>query len=146
MQSTSLKIAQVCPYDLDRPGGVQAHVRDTAAALGELGHQVTILAPKVQPGPSLVRLAPNVRVLRLGRAHAVRLSGTRFEASLALGYQHGRLRAALRPGAFDVAHYHTLWTPLLPIQAFALSPAPSVVTFHDTPPDTLGGALSRPCW
>ena len=143
VRGSSLNIGQVCPYDLDRPGGVQAHIRDTAAALGELGHRITILAPKLGPGPALSTLAPNVRVLRLGRAHAMRLSGTRFEASLAWGYQHQRLRAALRPGAFDVVHYHTLWSPLLPMQAFACSPAASVVTFHDTPPDTVGGAVSR---
>ena len=143
MQSTSLRIAQVCPYDLDRPGGVQAHIRDTAAVLGELGHSVTIVTPKLRPGPGFVRLSPNVRVLRLGQAHAVRLSGTCFEASVALGGQYSRLRAALRPGAFDVIHYHTLWSPLLPIQAFACNPGPSVVTFHDTPPDTVGGAVSK---
>ena len=143
MQSSSLKIAQVCPYDLDRPGGVQAHIRDTAAALGELGHSVTILAPKMGPGPALKSLGPNVRVLRLGRAHEIRMSGTRFEASLVWGREHGRLRAAVRPGAFDVVHFHTLWSPLLPIQVFACSQAARVVTFHDTPPDTFGGALSR---
>ena len=143
MHSSPLKIAQVCPYDLERPGGVQAHIRDTAAALGELGHEVTIVAPKMRPGASVERISSTLRIVRLGQAHAVRLSGTRFEASLALGGQYGRLRAAMRPGAFDVVHYHTLWSPLLPFQAFACSPAPSVVTFHDTPPDTLGGAFTR---
>ena len=143
MQGSPLRIAQVCPYDLGRPGGVQAHIRDTAEALGELGHEVTIVAPKMGPGAGVERVSPNLRIVRLGKAHAVRLSGTKFEASLALGGQFDRLRAAMRPGAFDVVHYHTLWSPLLPFQAFACSTAPSVVTFHDTPPDTLGGAATR---
>ncbi len=143
MHGSPLKIAQVCPYDLDRPGGVQRHILDTAEALGELGHRITILAPRLGRGPASRTLAPNVRVLRLGRAHAVQLSGTCFEASLAWGYQHQRLKAAMRPGAFDVAHFHTLWSPLLPMQAFACSPAANVVTFHDTPPDTVGGAFSK---
>ena len=143
MHSPSLRIGQVCPYDLDRPGGVQAHIRDTATALGELGHEVTILTPRLRPGPGVERVSPRLRIVRIGHAHAMRFSGTRFEASVALGPQYGRLRAMLRPGAFDVVHYHTLWSPLLPIQAFACSPAPSVVTFHDTPPDTLGGAVTR---
>jgi phosphatidylinositol alpha-mannosyltransferase len=42
-----------------------------------------------------------------------------------------------------VAHYHALWTPFLPFQAFACSPSPRVVTFHDTPPDGFSGAVSR---
>ena len=143
MQGSQLRIAQICPYDLERPGGVQAHIRDTAAALGELGHEVTIVTPKMRPGAGVERVSPNLRIVRLGKAHEIRWSGTRFEASLALGAQYDRLRAAMRPGAFDVVHYHTLWSPLLPFQAFACSPAPSVVTFHDTPPDTVGGAFTR---
>lgn len=143
MPSSPLRIAQVCPYDLDRPGGVQAHIKDTAAALGELGHAVTIVTPKIRPGPGVERVTPHLRIVRLGKAHSMRFSGTRFEASVALGGQYGRLRAAMRPGAFDVVHFHTLWSPLIPFQAFACSPAPRVVTFHDTPPDTWGGAVSR---
>jgi len=143
VQGRRLKIAQVCPYDLDRPGGVQTHVRDTAAALGELGHVVTILAPKARQGPAWVRLGPNVTVLHIGSARAISLSGTRFEASIAWGYQHARLKAAMRRGGFDVVHVHTPWAPVLSIQAFACGPGAKVVTFHDTPPDTVGGAISK---
>ena len=140
----SLNIAQVCPYDLDRPGGVQTHIKDTAAALAELGHRVTVIAPAVNAAqPASEILFPNVRILRLGRAHRVRLSGTRFEVSLALGRQHRRLAAALRPGRFDVVHYHALWTPALPLQAFVACSAPRVVTFHDTPPGDFGRAMLR---
>jgi len=143
LDGPNLKIAQVCPYDLDRPGGVQSHVRDTAAALGELGHTVTIVAPRSGSGPGRARLAPNVTVLRVGAARSVSISGTRFEASIAWGYQHARLRAAMRRGGFDVVHVHTPWAPLLAIQAFRCIPYARVVTFHDTPPDTLGGAFSK---
>ena len=85
MQGSQLRIAQICPYDLERPGGVQAHIRDTAAALGELGHEVTIVTPKMRPGAGVERVSPNLRIVRLGKAHEIRWSGTRFEASLALG-------------------------------------------------------------
>jgi phosphatidylinositol alpha-mannosyltransferase len=63
--------------------------------------------------------------------------------SLALGRQHRRLTAALRPGRFDLVHYHALWTPALPLQAFAYCSAPRVVTFHDTPPGAFGRAILR---
>ena len=109
-----LNIAQVCPYDLDRPGGVQSHVRDTAAALGELGHQVTIIAPNVKAnGRARIEGVDNVRVVRLGQAHGVSFSGTKFEVSIALGYQGRRLAALMRQGRFDVVHYHALWTPAI---------------------------------
>ena len=129
---------------MDRPGGVQAHVRDTAAALGELGHQVTIISPNVgAAAEGRANDAQNVRTVRLGQAHSVRLSGTKFEVSIALGYQGRRLAAVMRQGRFDVVHYHALWTPLIALQAFACSSSPNVVTFHDTPPDTRSGAISR---
>ena len=52
-----MKIVQICPYDIDRPGGVQNHIRDTALALAERGHQVTIIAPATAtpPRPELLR-------------------------------------------------------------------------------------------
>jgi phosphatidylinositol alpha-mannosyltransferase len=128
---------------MDRPGGVQRHIRDVAGALGEIGAQVTIIGPRIGDAPAQEPLAPNVELLRIGQAHRVRLSGTRFEASLALGAEQRRLRGVMRRGGFDVVHYHALWTPFLPMQAFACSPGPRVATFHDTPPDGLGGAVSR---
>ena len=140
-----MKIAQVCPYDLDRPGGVQVHIRDTAVALAELGHDVTIIAPKVgqgaPDGPQVER-RDGVTVVKVGRATHIRFAGTAFEISLALGAEHRRL-ARLMADGFDVAHYHTVWTPMLPLQALACSTSPSVMTFHDTPPDTLLGAIGR---
>jgi phosphatidylinositol alpha-mannosyltransferase len=121
---------------------VQTHIRDTADVLSDMGLDVTIIAPRIGAGPA--EPSPSkTRVLRLGRAHCVRLSGTRFEASIALGAERRRLQAAMREMAFDVVHYHALWTPLLALQAFACSSSPSVVTFHDTPPDGLAGGISR---
>ena len=40
-----MKIGIVCPYAWDVPGGVQFHVRDLAAHLIALGHEVSVLAP-----------------------------------------------------------------------------------------------------
>ena len=122
---------------------MQTHVRDTAVALGELGYDVTIVAPKIGDGPPRKRIASNVQIVKLGQAHRIQLSGTKFEASLAVGTEGRRLNAVMRRGDFDVVHYHSLWTPLLPLQAFACSPSPRVVTFHDTPPDGFGGKVSK---
>ncbi len=83
-----------------------------------------------------------MRIVKLGSSLTVNLSKTRFETTVALGYQRRRLRATLRRGGFDVVHYHSIWTPLLPMQVMRCSDSASVVTFHETPPDTFGGALS----
>lgn len=137
ISSHPLRIAQVCPYDIDRPGGVQTHIRDTSAALRELGHEVAIVTPKIN------RSAPDRDgdTWRIGRAMGIRFAGTAFEVSVALGAEAQRLRALLQD--FDVVHCHAIWTPALPLQALWAAAAPSVVTVHDTPPDTAAGAFAR---
>lgn len=133
-----MKIAQLCPYDIHRPGGVQMHIRDLSEALRERGHAVTIIAPRV--GPSV----PDTEsLIHLGAARKIGFGGTAFEISIAMGADHRRLAALMRQDRFDVVHFHTIWTPMLPLQAFRLSGAANVATFHDTPPDTWGGALTR---
>lgn len=133
-----MRIAQFCPYDIHRPGGVQMHIRDLSEALRERGHAVTIVAPRVDP------LVPDTEsVIQLGVAREIGFGGTAFEISIALGAEYRRLAALMRQDRFDVVHFHTIWTPLLPLQAFRLSGAANVATFHDTPPDTWTGAATR---
>lgn len=136
--TVSMRIAQICPYDMDRPGGVQAHIRDLGAALEALGHRVTVFAPAVglpMPRPG------GPEVIRLGRARKIGFGGTAYEISIVLGAERRRLACAVEDGAFDVMHYHTMWTPLLPIQVFCRSKAANVATFHDTPAPTLEGRM-----
>lgn len=133
-----MKIAQVCPYDMDRPGGVQAHIRDLGTALMAMGHEVTILAPLV--GAPLTRTG-GPEVVRLGRARKIGFGGTAYEISIALGAEKKRLAAVVEQGGFDVMHYHTMWTPLLPFQVFRRSRAANVATFHDTPAPTFEGRM-----
>ena len=140
-----MRIAQVCPYDFDRSGGVQAHVRDTASALAELGHEVTIIAPRANASTAT---SPTVatggaRVRRLGRARMVDFGGTRFEVSFAAGDDRRELNWLMSGGAFDVVHFHTPWTPFMATQAFLACSAARVVTFHDTPPERSAGAIGR---
>ena len=134
-----MKIAQICPYDIDRPGGVQRHIRDTAEALAERGHQVTIIAPGTDTPP--LPSPPGVTIHRLGRSFRVGIFGTTFEIALALGRQRARLKELMRE--FEVAHFHTVWSPFLALQALSLFDGPAVATFHDTPPETLSGRVLR---
>ena len=143
-----MRIAQVCPYDIDRSGGVQTHARDTAAALAELGHEVTIIAPRSSSPRTSSADAPlgssdAPRIRRLGRARMVNFAGTRFEMSFATGDDRRELDRLMRGGAFDVVHFHTPWTPFMATQAFLACTAARVVTFHDTPPERSAGAFAR---
>jgi phosphatidylinositol alpha-mannosyltransferase len=134
-------VLQVCPYDIARPGGVQRHVVDLANALARNGHEVTIVAPA---GAAAPRLEPGVELYRLGRAREWGMHGTRFEVTWASRDELGRFEALARARAFDVAHFHTIWTPFMPWQVYRLRVAArNVATFHDTPPPGLSGALTR---
>jgi phosphatidylinositol alpha-mannosyltransferase len=140
-----MKIAQLCPYDIDRPGGVQAHIRDTAVALENLGHSVTIVAPRAAASPEVALTSGKgpVEILRIGTTRKIGLGGTRYELSIAKGLERRRLKIVMREGAFDLVHYHTPWTPILPFQAMRAARCAAVATFHDTTSPDLSGAMLR---
>lgn len=135
-----MRILEVCPYDIERPGGVQRHILDLARALGHAGHEVVVLAPG---GGAEWEQRDGYRVRRVGRFRQWRMHGTAFEATWASAAE---LDALMLERPFDVAHFHTLWTPLLPWQVFRRlrrTGPRCVATFHDTPPPTLSGSLTR---
>lgn len=128
---TSLRVALVCPYDLDRPGGVQTQVRLLARELAQRGHVARVIGPG--------RGAPQVGEMRIGRFVTIGLSGTRIDLVVASRSELARVTAA----AFDLVHLHTPWNPFLPLQVWAATPAAAhVATFHDAPPEGLWGALA----
>ena len=137
-----MKIAHVCPYDIDRPGGVQAHVLAIADALQALGHTVTVMAPNIS-GRGLERLDNGVEIARFGRARSISFGDTGFEISIAFGREKTALKRYLIQEAFDLIHYHTIWTPIFAFQVFLMSRCPAVATFHDTPADTKEGWVLR---
>ena len=146
-----MRILKVCPYDIARAGGVQRHIVDLSNALATAGHSVTIVAPAGHGAAPA--LHGNVELHRLGRFRVWRMHGTRFEVTWASARELERFisRAAATP--YDVAHFHTLWTPLMPWQLFRrLRTLASrtgglamrtVATFHDTPPPGVSGAVAR---
>jgi phosphatidylinositol alpha-mannosyltransferase len=141
-----MKVAHICPYDIDRPGGVQIHIRDTATALAEAGHEVVIVAPKVAHSTKRTVLwsqIPGVTIVRVGATRKIKFGATGYELSIARGRDLYALNRLIREGGFDVIHYHTMWTPLLPYQVFTRSPAANVATFHDTTARTPTGMLLR---
>lgn len=133
-----MKVGIVSPYDVHRPGGVQAHMHDVAATLRRLGHQAKLLAP----GPAPAGDADD-DIIHIGRQRGINFNQTHFELSYAGREARRTLRAVLAREAFDVLHFHTIWTPLLPLQILRASHSAAVATFHDTPPETPVGRLTR---
>jgi len=125
-----MKIVEVCPYDMTRPGGVQAHIRDLSAWLRGRGHEVTIVAPPPMHG------SPVSGVRTLGRVRRVTVHGTLSEICYVPRGEMAVFAAEMR-GA-ELVHLHTPWTPLLPLQVWRNLKLPAVATFHATLPADAG--------
>lgn len=115
-----MRIGLVCPYDLSKPGGVQAQVKDLARHLTTSGDEVVVLGPGLPRG---------VQGVDLGRSIAV--PGNRSKVPLSpdptVGGRIERAAADL-----DLLHVHE---PLMPFVSLAALRAgvPVVATFHAAP-------------
>jgi phosphatidylinositol alpha-mannosyltransferase len=119
-----MRIGIVCPYSWDIPGGVQAHVRDLAEQLIELGHTVSVLAPGDDDTPGL---PPYVEVT--GKTIPVPYNGSVGRVQFGL-VSAARVRRWLRDGRFDVVHVHEPAPPSLSLLTCIIHDGPLVATFH----------------
>jgi phosphatidyl-myo-inositol alpha-mannosyltransferase len=117
-----VRIALVCPYAFDDPGGVQTHVRELAERLQGRGHTVEVLAP-VRHGPS----APYVRAV--GRPVNIRYNASNAPID-PRPWSRPAVRRALVRLLPDIVHVHEPLTPSTSMWATLEARAPVVATFH----------------
>ncbi|MCH2067846.1 glycosyltransferase family 4 protein [Shimia sp.] len=127
-----MKIVQLTPYAMDRPGGVQSNIRDLAAWCRTQGHEVRIVAPPGNPAHKEEGL------MTVGSARPWSIHGTSFEVSRATRQDIKTAVSELRDWGAEVIHMHTPWTPLLPWQMWRALKLPSIATFHATLPEGAG--------
>ena len=125
-----MKIVQVSPYSMDRPGGVQTHIRDLSAWLRGQGYAVRVVSPPGSDG--------DADSIALGGFRTMSLHGTAFEISRARRSDLRGLVADLHDWGADVVHLHTPWTPMLAWQVWRELKLPAIGTFHATLPDGSG--------
>jgi phosphatidyl-myo-inositol alpha-mannosyltransferase len=131
-----MRVALVCPYAWDRPGGVQTHIRSLARVLGARGHDVTVLAP------SLGRIAGD-GVTIVGRAVTIPANGS--VAPLSFGPMvAARTRRALDAFRPDVVHAHEPLIPSVSLLALLGASAPVVGTFHAAAERSIGYMVGKP--
>jgi len=126
-----VRVALVCPYSLDTPGGVQGQVLGLATELRSLGHHVDTLAPG-NPGSS--QLPQQLRDGSGGHLAVGRPFGVPVNGSTAHMAPHPaaarRTHDMLRRGNYDVVHLQEPLAPSITIPALALTSVPLVGTFH----------------
>lgn len=113
-----MRIAIVCPYDLDRHGGVQDHVRRLANELRTVGERVLTVGPGSLDGEHV----------DVGGAVGVPFNGSVAPLALLPGAAR-RTRAALRSWGPDVVHVHEPVVPAVGLAAMGAD-APIVTTHH----------------
>jgi phosphatidylinositol alpha-mannosyltransferase len=113
-----MRIALVCPYDLERPGGVQQQCLELAARLREGGDEATVVGPGRRPGT-------------VGVGAPLVVPANRSRVPLTLDPRVVRRVRAAVAGA-DVVHLHE---PLVPLVGWAglRVGGPRVNTFHADP-------------
>jgi phosphatidylinositol alpha-mannosyltransferase len=132
-----VRIGIVCPYSLDRPGGVQLHVTSLAEALIDRGHDVRVLAPSApgMPVPGFVDPA--------GRSVALSYNGSTARIKFGL-FAAGRVRDWLFHGGYDVVHLHEPGAPSLALLAMWARIGPTVATFHSSNDSSRVMRLAKP--
>jgi phosphatidyl-myo-inositol alpha-mannosyltransferase len=136
-----MRIGIWCPYDLSRPGGVQAHALGLAEGLRAHGDDVTLLAPCTQP----VDREPMVRLHPIGRARPFPVNGS--VAAISLAPCTAAIEALLACGRFDVIHLHEPFASPTSCNMLRLASATRagvVATFHAYAQRNPAYALARP--
>lgn len=132
-----MRVGIVCPYSLDRPGGVQLHVLDLAEALLAQGHEVSVLAPATEG-----TVVPEY-VLSAGRSIPIRYNGATARITFGLAAA-ARVRMWLRDGQFDVVHIHEPGALSLGVIAMWARVGPTIATFHTSNDDSRFMRFAKP--
>ena len=123
-----MKIAMVSPYDFGWPGGVNAHVAQLSAELGNRGHEVSVVAPHT-PSTPLPGIASADQFIPMGRSVPLSAAGSTARVSLSF-WLYRRVGALMASREFDVVHLHEPLAPILPLMVLQHSRAVNVGTFH----------------
>lgn len=132
-----MKIGLVCPYNINKPGGVQEVVLALQSGLQKRGHTAKIITPyprkhDPEPGPGVIYAGTSVDFRTLS------FSDTTSQVSSTADNEH--IDAVLAEEQFDILHFHEPWMPLLSRQLLQRSNAVNIATFHSKVAD---GAISR---
>lgn len=131
-----MRVAIVCPYAWDRPGGVQSHIKSLAAALRLRDHEVIVLAP-------FDARASEPDVVSVGRTVRIPANGSVAPLSFGPGPKR-RVEAALKEFRPDVVHAHEPLIPSTSMLAAVAADVPVVGTFHAAADSSLGYKLAAP--
>ncbi|MGZ6004550.1 MAG: glycosyltransferase family 4 protein [Candidatus Saccharimonadales bacterium] len=129
-----MKIGLVCPYSINKHGGVLEVVLSLKEGLEKRGHIVKIITPQprkheADPGPDVIfaGISTDFRTLSF--------SDTTSQVSSTADNE--KIDAMLAEEQFDILHFHEPWMPLLSRQLLQRSNSVNIGTFHAKVSDAL---------
>ena len=125
VDGVGVRIALVSPYDLAHPGGVSEHIQHLRQEFLQLGHEVTVMAPRARRGG--MEVAPGF--YGIGRTVAIPGNGSTVRLTFDVTL-YAAVKALMRQERFDIVHIHEPLIPVLPYMVLLNSPAVNVATFH----------------
>lgn len=126
-----MKIGLICPYDMDKGGGVREVVQALYDGLSAIGHDVRIITPRPRGTKKSTK-----DVIYLGTSTDFR-SPTHTTSQISASGDGSDIDAILEREKFDVLHFHEPWIPILSRQILSRSKCPNVATFHAKLPETM---------
>lgn len=128
-----MKIGLVCPYSINKHGGVLEVVLALKHGLEAKGHKVKIITPKPRGGDEV----PDANdLIFIGNSTDFR-APSRTTAQVSSTAFNEQIDTILDKEKFDILHFHEPWVPLLSRQLLQRSKAVNIATFHSKIPETL---------
>ena len=127
-----MKIGIICPYSINKHGGVLDVILHLKAGLKEKGHEVRIITPR----PRGMEKASDPDVIFVGVSTDFR-SPSHTTTQVSSNGDEDLIMEILEREKFDILHFHEPWVPLLSRQILQLSNAVNVATFHANVPETI---------
>ena len=127
-----MKIGLVCPYTINKHGGVQEVVLALKDGLQARGHSVKIITPR----PRSHDEAAEADIIFAGTSTDFQ-SMAHTTAQVSSTGDVDEIDAILQAEQFDILHFHEPWIPLLSRQLLQRSQSVNIATFHSKVPEAL---------
>jgi len=127
-----MKIGLVCPYGINRGGGVQEITSAMYDELTRRGHEVYIITPR----PRDYDETPPKHILFVGTSTDFHWPIFHTTVQVSSG-EDEHIAALLEEHKFDLLHFHEPWVPVIGRQLLARATCATVATFHAALPDGL---------
>ena len=128
-----MKIGLVCPYNINKHGGVLEVILALKDGLTNQGHKVKIITPKPR-GSQDVEIDGDT--ILVGSSTDFR-SPSHTTAQVSSIGDTDYIDAMLKSEKFDILHFHEPWVPLLSRQLLQRSTSVNIATFHSKVPETI---------